>query len=218
MIAVRGTMSLADCITDLVAAPVPLPDADSFSSGAARTGADAKPWHVHQVSGTVHVHLYAAGRRRLTTRVPQGMWVGARAIAAELRAQRTLERLLGPGAYFADCMAERDDAETEKPSSPSVPGYDLVLCGHSLGAGVASLLAILLRQVCARSAPQFAMRCLHPLHCCSRRAATAIPQAALLRLRASVSHVRKHGRQLPTIRHVCDAGRGLGAAPVPGDD
>lgn len=94
VVAIRGTLSLADALTDLAAKPVPLAD-DPENPG------DLEGMEAHG-----------------------GMVKAARYVFAELRDKNILNKAF---SYF--------------------DGYTLVVTGHSLGAGTASVLAFLLRRL-----------------------------------------------------------------------
>jgi len=99
VLAVRGTLSVADCITDLLYEPAGL---DGTLLGG---GADGIP-----PASVAH----------------SGVLGCARALHADLLRHRALHEALA--------------------SSP--PGWRLVVTGHSLGAGVATLLGLMLRPTC----------------------------------------------------------------------
>eukprot|EP00126_Sphaerothecum_destruens_P015843 Sdes_comp9908_c0_seq1m1449 len=91
VIAIRGTLSLEDCISDAVAEP--------------------EPFGVPGMTENVFAH--------------RGMARNARKIFLEIQHKKILAEVLRPGTQYQD--------------------YQILVVGHSLGAGVATLLTILLR-------------------------------------------------------------------------
>lgn len=105
VVAVRGTLSISDVLTDVCADPHPVED-PAFNS----------------ISGSHFVH--------------RGMWDAAKNILKDLDDRHMLEALLlGDGV----AVLEKGAA-----SAPDCSGFNLVVVGHSLGAGIAQLLTALL--------------------------------------------------------------------------
>lgn len=111
VVAVRGTLSLEDCLTDAIC------DADELTLAGDRWGFDG-----------------------------HGMWAHSGFLRTAMRMREEIDRkgvlasTLGPGVFTHDARAAgaaRGGAIYEH--------YSLLVVGHSLGAGVAFLLALLLR-------------------------------------------------------------------------
>ncbi|GLH08390.1 Uncharacterized protein GBIM_13628 [Gryllus bimaculatus] len=120
VVSIRGTLSLQDVITDLNAEGEQLPVAPP-----------REDWLGHKIVALdvrlAPVPCCGVVSERAGRGGPQGMVQAAAYIRDKLREERILERAF-----------ERDAAR-------GTPAFDLVLVGHSLGAGTASILAILLR-------------------------------------------------------------------------
>eukprot|EP00927_Polykrikos_kofoidii_P040370 TRINITY_DN34529_c0_g1_i1.p1 TRINITY_DN34529_c0_g1~~TRINITY_DN34529_c0_g1_i1.p1 ORF type:complete len:759 (-),score=104.20 TRINITY_DN34529_c0_g1_i1:133-2115(-) len=133
VIAIRGTLSLSDAITDVIAIPYELQEAD-LPPGLEGSG----PHYVHD-----------------------GMWRGSEAILQDLVDRGFLEAMLKGGhatgstadgfgkgsrgggsktsSFDGDSSSSEDDWEdTQK--LPDCRGFDILVVGHSLGAGTAQLL------------------------------------------------------------------------------
>jgi sn1-specific diacylglycerol lipase len=111
VIAVRGTLSLEDCLTDAVAYGV------SMDEHAERFGCDGRGEFAHQ--GFLHA---------------------AESLYREINRLGVLDMLFDPNTSVQ--IVERELNTCEK---GAYSDYGLVVCGHSLGAGTAVLLATMLK-------------------------------------------------------------------------
>jgi len=109
VVAIRGTLSLEDCVTDAICDPVEL------ESVGRQWGFDGRGKFAHS-----------------------GMLKAALGIRAELEANDTLTRIFSGGA--GDSTLQTPLRERQNCSH-----YKLVITGHSLGAGAAILLAMILK-------------------------------------------------------------------------
>jgi sn1-specific diacylglycerol lipase len=123
VVSVRGTMSVQDCITDSMYKPVLL-SADAIGMP-------------HLKGKQLHCHA--------------GVVTATNFILSDLERHRVLHQVL-----LGESVPERQDADAPRGSSGDQrleyeqarghEGWTLVLCGHSLGAGVATVLSLHLRQ------------------------------------------------------------------------
>lgn len=125
VVAVRGTLSMNDCITDALAVPLNVADDPRYLGAALDHPVDPQ-------------HVWVHG----------GFWRCAVSIAEELEQHNLLERVEGARPVHGGAGS--------MPKAPLLPGtgaggppplgpLQLILCGHSLGAGVASVLALILK-------------------------------------------------------------------------
>jgi len=125
VLAVRGTLSLEDCLTDALAEPRALDDLGE------QHGFDGRGQFAH--SGILD----------------RALWV-----LRDLQSHRILDLLLKHGGRLQPEHMERGGgggaaaaaARLTEPLVQDCAGYTLRVLGHSLGAGVATLLALLLRR------------------------------------------------------------------------
>lgn len=111
VVAIRGTLSLEDCLTDAIAYGM------SLDALAERHGCDSAGEYAHQ--GFLHC---------------------AEAVHVELQRLGVLEMLLNPDASASIALDELNVCERGQ-----YRNYGLTLTGHSLGAGTAILLSIILK-------------------------------------------------------------------------
>ncbi|GBG27805.1 Sn1-specific diacylglycerol lipase alpha [Hondaea fermentalgiana] len=124
VVAMRGTLSLQDLMTDAMLEPASLGPAGNC------WGFDGSRHHAHE-----------------------GMLKVAMRIRGTLERNQVLHRLLGVAkrTYQRSYMMPENRAAVEPvvdidlDALPDCSGYDLVVLGHSLGAGVASIVTLLLR-------------------------------------------------------------------------
>ena len=126
VISVRGTMSLQDAVTDLNLAPeVPRDLLLGLLPGGAEAGggADEEDFFVHG-----------------------GILASARAIAEDLRGRGIFTDYVDPLVRGPGCVSVEAGGALPSPGSPrGGTGWSVVVTGHSLGAGVASILGWILR-------------------------------------------------------------------------
>ncbi len=135
VVAVRGTLTLADCITDLLCEPAEVSIPEAAEAPASSDGMSRAPPEQQQQQQQQQWYAH------------RGMWCSSTAILKDLRKHGVMheamegkwERLqarLGPkrGQALAALLAELG----ERGQQP----WRLVFTGHSLGAGVAGLLAL----------------------------------------------------------------------------
>eukprot|EP01038_Epipyxis_sp_PR26KG_P009971 gene9971-13411_t len=111
VIAIRGTLSLEDCVTDVIVEPMEL------TSVGMEWGFDGTDRWAHC-----------------------GMLKSAVNIRKELNKSQILQKLLSPTSFSTDSITS-----PLKTTGHFYSNYQLVITGHSLGAGIASLLALTLR-------------------------------------------------------------------------
>jgi hypothetical protein len=163
VVSVRGTLSFSDCLTDAVAMEEPLAAAFAEFGLPKGIGSLADPTSVSDRASAVWDHQCTAH---------SGMLQAAVRLRRELENTGILAQLLhrasgGHGGvtpppptarHISSASASADGTRTRAPRSGSVVysnldpalldrcgSYSLVVVGHSLGAGVASLLSVLLR-------------------------------------------------------------------------
>ena len=123
VVSIRGTLSIADCVTDSMYKPVML-DAESIGAPELH-GSD------------LHVH--------------SGVLRATNFVLSDLAENRVLEQtILGE--------APRAGSAPIPQSSSECQGWNLILTGHSLGAGVSATLSLYLR----RSFPNLKVWCIEP--------------------------------------------------------
>ncbi|MDA9080798.1 lipase family protein [Candidatus Dependentiae bacterium] len=123
VVSIRGTMSIQDCITDCMYKPVLL-NADTIG--------------MPQYTGC-QLHCHA------------GVVTATNFILSDLEKHGILHRILLGDACSHGSKGKQKDWDTDVIFHPEILGgherWPLVLCGHSLGAGVATVLSLHLRQV-----------------------------------------------------------------------
>jgi len=117
VIAIRGTLSVSDAITDLLADPVELTD-HALVKG---------------LPGHHYVHL--------------GFWEAAQNVLLDLEKNGVIHQFVGgqQSCTVMTGRSSRDNSSDGKTSLLTCQDYGLLVVGHSLGAGVAQLLVGLLR-------------------------------------------------------------------------
>ncbi|KAK9805494.1 hypothetical protein WJX72_001323 [[Myrmecia] bisecta] len=124
VIAIRGTLSLEDCLTDALCEPAELDD-----------------WikEVHQGSGPrsfdSEVPPVQAADRETQTQAHSGILDCAKAVVADLQHEQVLQSLLEFRSMHPNKPQPKHDCR----------GYGVVVTGHSLGAGAAILVGLYLR-------------------------------------------------------------------------
>lgn len=121
VVALRGTLSLQDLMTDAQIEPM------SIAKAGAMWGFDGAKHHAHE-----------------------GMMLIAMKMRATLEHNGVLHKLLGVDkktfeASHAGEAFDKGRSDVDLDALPDCAGYDLVVVGHSLGAGVAALLTLMLR-------------------------------------------------------------------------
>jgi len=127
VLSIRGTLSLEDCLTDALFV------ADSLAEAGEKWGFDGSRGRAHR-----------------------GMLRLAEGIRQQLHDTRLLQLLLGVAEAGALRTPSMDDGYSSAADfaaigavrprvAQRVRGYSLLVCGHSLGAGVAALLSLMLR-------------------------------------------------------------------------
>lgn len=86
------------------------------------------------------VDMLAEGRRLSPDELPRDLWSST---AGEENGFYVHMGMLASARHLRDTIARLQLIEKARAKRP---GYPLVVCGHSLGAGVASVLAFLLRK------------------------------------------------------------------------
>ena len=119
VVSVRGTMSVQDCITDSMYKPVLL---------------DAHAIAMPELKGD-QLHCHA------------GVVTATNFILSDLERHRVLHQvLLGEAVEGRNGERQSGDQRLDQTQASGHEGWSLVICGHSLGAGVATVLSLHLRQ------------------------------------------------------------------------
>jgi len=118
VVTIRGTLSFDDCITDALARPVRVGRDADFEGTGLRTAFPGFPWD--------------------TALVHSGMWDAAKGVAASLLKLGVLRLAREP---ITAPVRQRSGERV----AVVYPPLQLVVCGHSLGSGVAALLGLLLK-------------------------------------------------------------------------
>ncbi|CAD7703304.1 unnamed protein product [Ostreobium quekettii] len=122
VVSIRGTLSLADLVTDFLIKPEPLQAGELQEVGELLESVGGSPRKGREGGEVVSVH--------------SGMLQCARALVGDLEKQGVLE-----------CLRAEDATERgNQHPNLNLAGWGLVITGHSLGAGVGSLVALLLRR------------------------------------------------------------------------
>lgn len=148
VIAVRGSLSLNDVVRDLLFEPA---DLDEWA------GSD--PQHLPEWGAPLPGLRPARQATRYAAH--SGIFEAARATLDDIRKVGVLDGLLveehsegyhreKKGKSNAMDKAKRKEAMSRPPSKGAWAGYNLIVCGHSLGAGCAFLMSIYLRKYFSR--------------------------------------------------------------------
>ena len=127
VVSVRGTMSVQDCITDSMYKPVLL---DGHTIGMPHLRGKQLHCHAGVVTATNFI-LSDLERHRILHQVLLG-----EAVAGDTA---------GPSGTFAEERKTAGDQRLTNAQAKGHQGWSLVICGHSLGAGVATVLSLHLR-------------------------------------------------------------------------
>jgi sn1-specific diacylglycerol lipase len=118
VVACRGTLSMADCLTDVLATEIPLDEL-------------GKEYGFEGRSEYGHKGIFSKGIMIVKDLVRRGY----------------LKRLLRRGEKNVDAVVPPPKADSQWVAElPDCTGYEILITGHSLGAGLATVVALLLRQ------------------------------------------------------------------------
>jgi sn1-specific diacylglycerol lipase len=131
IMAIRGSLSLDDCVRDLLFEPA---DLDEWIDGADVAWNAALP----PVRPATPSSRFAAH---------SGIFEAARATLEDARVHGGLADIMSGQKHVARSNVHRNgDHDNDAVGSSSHEGYRLVVCGHSLGAGCAFLISLYLRR------------------------------------------------------------------------